>query len=160
MTAALPREWVRGVQWAAGSRSVWEPILRAAQAAWSELELVSVSEGLRSSALIRIESEELARACADTVRVGLYLSVLDRSPDGSFRAAIHAKGASDLRAEWYRDWAASDHDAVGRMLGFPDWIVYCFMVPPIALTALIALVQALVGFEPPRHAAAVAQLAA
>ncbi|MBL8326715.1 MAG: TRAP transporter small permease subunit [Rubrivivax sp.] len=29
------------------------------------------------------------------------------------------------------------------MLGFPEWVVYCFMVPPIALTALIALVQAL-----------------
>jgi TRAP-type C4-dicarboxylate transport system permease small subunit len=32
------------------------------------------------------------------------------------------------------------------MLGFPEWIVYCFMVPPIALTALIALAQAVQGF--------------
>jgi TRAP-type C4-dicarboxylate transport system permease small subunit len=32
------------------------------------------------------------------------------------------------------------------MLGFPEWIVYSFMVPPIALAALIALVQALRGF--------------
>ena len=46
------------------------------------------------------------------------------------------------------------------MLGFPDWIVYCFMVPPIALTALIALVQAPVGFEPARHAAAVPEVKA
>ncbi len=35
------------------------------------------------------------------------------------------------------------------MLGFPEWIVYAFMVPPIALTALIALVQAARGFEAP-----------
>ncbi len=32
------------------------------------------------------------------------------------------------------------------MLGFPEWIVYVFMVPPLALTAAIALVQALRGF--------------
>lgn len=32
------------------------------------------------------------------------------------------------------------------MLGFPEWIVYVFMVPPIALTAVIAFVQAARGF--------------
>lgn len=34
------------------------------------------------------------------------------------------------------------------MLGFPEWIVYVFMVPPLALTALIGLVQAVRGFGP------------
>ena len=34
------------------------------------------------------------------------------------------------------------------MLGFPDWIVYSFMVPPLALCAVIALAQALRGFGP------------
>lgn len=29
------------------------------------------------------------------------------------------------------------------MLGFPEWIVYTAMVPPLALTAVIALVQSL-----------------
>lgn len=33
------------------------------------------------------------------------------------------------------------------MLGFPEWVVYCGLVPPLALTALIALVQALRGFD-------------
>ena len=33
------------------------------------------------------------------------------------------------------------------MLGFPDWIVYAFMVPPLTLTALIGLAQAFGGFE-------------
>ncbi len=32
------------------------------------------------------------------------------------------------------------------MLGFPEWIVYVFMVPPIILTALIALAQGVFGF--------------
>jgi TRAP-type C4-dicarboxylate transport system permease small subunit len=31
------------------------------------------------------------------------------------------------------------------MLGFPEWIAYAFMVPPIALTALIGLWQGLLG---------------
>ena len=33
------------------------------------------------------------------------------------------------------------------MMGFPEWIVYVGMVPPLALTTLIALVQAVRGFE-------------
>jgi TRAP-type C4-dicarboxylate transport system permease small subunit len=32
------------------------------------------------------------------------------------------------------------------MLGFPEWVVYCGLVPPLALTAVIAAVQALRGF--------------
>ncbi len=38
--------------------------------------------------------------------------------------------------------------AGSMMLGFPEWIVYCGIVPPLVLTALIALLQALRGFEP------------
>ena len=37
--------------------------------------------------------------------------------------------------------------AGSMMLGFPEWIVYACMVPPLVLTALIALVQAAHGFE-------------
>lgn len=32
------------------------------------------------------------------------------------------------------------------MLGFPEWIVYAFMVPPMVLTAVIGFWQALRGF--------------
>lgn len=34
------------------------------------------------------------------------------------------------------------------MMGFPEWLVYAAMVPPLALTALIGVVQALRGFGP------------
>ncbi len=37
--------------------------------------------------------------------------------------------------------------AGSMIMGFPEWIVYCGMVPPLALTALIALVQAARGFD-------------
>jgi TRAP-type C4-dicarboxylate transport system permease small subunit len=33
------------------------------------------------------------------------------------------------------------------IMGFPEWIVYTAMVPPLALTAVIALVQAVRGFD-------------
>lgn len=35
-----------------------------------------------------------------------------------------------------------------QILGFPEWVVYCAMVPPLALTALIALYQSMFGFSP------------
>jgi TRAP-type C4-dicarboxylate transport system permease small subunit len=38
------------------------------------------------------------------------------------------------------------------IMGFPEWIVYSGMVPPLTLTTVIALVQAAIGFgatEPP-----------
>jgi hypothetical protein len=34
------------------------------------------------------------------------------------------------------------------MLGFPEWIVYVLMVPPLVLTAVIGLAQAVRGFGP------------
>ncbi len=37
------------------------------------------------------------------------------------------------------------------MLGFPEWVVYAFMVPAFALTAAIALWQAVRGFGPEVH---------
>jgi TRAP-type C4-dicarboxylate transport system permease small subunit len=39
------------------------------------------------------------------------------------------------------------------MLGFPEWIVYCGIVPPLVLTALIALAQAVHGFDDVQAAA-------
>jgi len=42
---------------------------------------------------------------------------------------------------------AWNSQAGSMMMGFPEWIVYGGMVPPLALTALIALVQAVQGFH-------------
>jgi len=36
------------------------------------------------------------------------------------------------------------------MLGFPEWVVYCGIVPPLALTAVIGLTQAVLGVEEER----------
>jgi hypothetical protein len=37
---------------------------------------------------------------------------------------------------------AWDNHSSSMLLGFPDWVVYWGMVPPLLLTALIALWQA------------------
>ena len=34
-----------------------------------------------------------------------------------------------------------------QILGFPEWIIYAVMVPPLVLTVLIAVHQSLFGFE-------------
>jgi TRAP-type C4-dicarboxylate transport system permease small subunit len=43
--------------------------------------------------------------------------------------------------------AYSSHSGT-MMLGFPEWIVYAAMAPPLALTAVIAFGQSARGFEP------------
>lgn len=35
------------------------------------------------------------------------------------------------------------------LIGFPEWVVYAAMLPPLALTAVIAFAQAWRGFPPP-----------
>jgi TRAP-type C4-dicarboxylate transport system permease small subunit len=35
------------------------------------------------------------------------------------------------------------------LIGFPEWVIYTAMVPPLALTAAIALLQVRRGFRPP-----------
>ncbi len=40
------------------------------------------------------------------------------------------------------------------MLGFPEWIVYSLMVPPLALCGVIALAQAMRGFDALKESAA------
>ncbi len=41
---------------------------------------------------------------------------------------------------------AYDTHSGTTILGFPDWVTYAFMVPPLVLTAVIGFTQAAVGF--------------
>lgn len=44
-------------------------------------------------------------------------------------------------------WNAWTTQSGTMMLGFPEWIVYAFMVPPLVLAAVIGLWQAVAGFS-------------
>ncbi len=43
---------------------------------------------------------------------------------------------------------AWDSHSGTMMLNFPEWIIFCAMVPPLGLTTVIALHQAFFGFAP------------
>ncbi len=47
--------------------------------------------------------------------------------------------------------SAWNTQSTSMMLGFPEWITYSLMVPPLVLTALIGLWQAVYGFAPESH---------
>ncbi len=114
---------MRGPQWLTGSSQVeWGPVLERARAAWSQIELGSISEGLRHSAVIHLSPEELAIASRDVVRMGLGLTILDSSITG-VRVAIHRL---ELAAEWHRAWDASEDARIGELLGFPPCCIAFF----------------------------------
>lgn len=50
-------------------------------------------------------------------------------------------------------WNAWTSGSGSMMLGFPEWVTYAGIVPALALTGLIALVQAVRGFDRPGSAA-------
>lgn len=101
------REFTR-VAWASDrARAVWEPRVQAIQAAWLDVELTSVAEGLRPAALVFDRSGLFDRARL------LGLEMLAVAPD---RFAVGRSADPDILAVAYRE----RHDElVGQMLGFP-----------------------------------------
>ena len=74
VSSSMPKEWMRGPQWAsAKSRAEWEPVLRAARQAWLELETLSVSAGIRKSALQYVTPKELLSASGDCAEQGFAI---------------------------------------------------------------------------------------
>ena len=47
-----------------------------------------------------------------------------------------------------------DSHSETQIMGFPEWLVYAAMVPPFALTGLIAFSQVAFGFDQPSEASA------
>ena len=116
MREGLPTEWVRGPQWASpAARLEWELVLTTAQAAWAELELLSVSEGVREAALLHLTPEELVRATHDAAGQGLLVVPL-ACEGGQTRAALTRPPRF---ADWLEAWSGCDDEAIGELLGFP-----------------------------------------
>lgn len=112
----LPREWCRGPQWASeAARQEWEPALEAARKAWDALETLTVAEGVRPSALVYLKPEELIKATAEAAANGFDVVPLALA-DSGVRAALCRPA---LRPAWVAAWRANDHEAIGRLLGFP-----------------------------------------
>ena len=114
---SLPREWMRGPQWASPeSRAEWEPILKVAQRAWEQLEALSVSEGLRPSSLLYVSAEEIVQATREAASKGFALVPL-AFRDGQFRAAFTKVENAEA---WVDAWTGCDDEQIGKLLGYPE----------------------------------------
>ncbi len=105
-------EWFRGPQWVIRDprRATLEPMLREAALAWRQLELVSVSSGVRPSAVISVVGDDLAEAYRAARTQGLVVVPLIGG-----RAAVCSPMLAD-------EWIAAQHDDhhAGRLLGYPE----------------------------------------
>ena len=111
----MSKEWSRGPQWTVGgqARERLAPLFKAAAAAWRDLELTSVSHGLRTSARLDLTPDDYVVAFREVRRRGLSLTPLSAA-SGQVRAALHVPGLGDA---WLA--AARDDEATGQLLGYP-----------------------------------------
>lgn len=130
-------EFFRGPQWPSqNERSKWEPQIQAANAAWNEMEVMSISTGIRKSALLLLSPEELVNATTATRAQGLELTVLASQQRGDgysagaathgppgFRVAVHLP---ELGAPWVSAWQSNDNKLIGKLLGFPPCCIDFF----------------------------------
>jgi len=115
--------WLRGPQWVSlDVQKEWEPILQRAAKTWEELEVMSITSGLRDSALVFLTADELPKATMDAGREGLEVSVLAHQ-NGNFRCAVHKAGMAQY---WVNAWRSQDDEAIGGLLGFPPCCIEFF----------------------------------
>lgn len=123
------------------AHQVWQPRLALVSRMWMDLEVLSVIQGLRPSALLNVAPEDLPARTREVAAYGLALVPLDReaAPAGaayaagaapapldgpwSYRAAVCR---ADLSAAWLDAWSRRDDPAIGRLLGFPPCCVQFF----------------------------------
>lgn len=117
------KEFFRGPAWvSSAAQAEWEPRIRAAAQAWSEIESLTVSEGLRDSGLFFVTPDELLLMTRAGHGQGLEVTTVGSGPPG-IRAALHRPG---LRGAWLEAWSTSDDVAIGRLLGFPECCIEFF----------------------------------
>jgi TRAP-type C4-dicarboxylate transport system permease small subunit len=85
----------------------------------------------------------------DNIAVDFFTARLSTQANGGLdRLGNALLGAVLLLLAWRTavgGWNAWSVGATTMMLGFPEWIVYAVMVPPMALTGVIAVLQSLRG---------------
>lgn len=123
-------EFFRGVQWASTeAKAIWELRIQAAASAWNQLESLSVTAGIRDSALFSMTTKELVAAARAVGEHGLEITVVDETLlSGTYQSATPEVGSPGLRVAvhrrglghfWHDAWIRGDNDRIGQMLGFP-----------------------------------------
>ncbi len=102
------------------ARTAWEPRIERICRAWSDVEWLSVFDGIRSCALVGLSQEGIARAVPQWTERNLSASSLAAAQApahpgltfvlvGSLANVKRAQGA----------WTGHDDDELGRLLGYP-----------------------------------------
>ena len=107
------------------AREIWEPRIRRISAAWVELTWKSVALGLRPCALVDLPSANVSRASHRWSEHGLSWYRLEpmasrartAATDRRFVRVVVGSAANIERLKECRDM--SDHDGIGKLLGFP-----------------------------------------
>ncbi len=130
-------EFMKGPQWASEeARSVWEHKIAVARNLYDQLEAISLSVGIRDSALYVASPEQLVEISQGGSLQGLEATVLATQPLGEgyssatpssgrqgFRVALHKPG---LALAWHEAWTGNDDKAIGELLGFPPCCIEFF----------------------------------
>ena len=111
----LGTEWSRPVQWASTQdEAAWAPVIQDAAGAWAQLELISVSAGLRDAALIFIPAEDVPRLTLLAARQGLGSAVVEAG--GQSRVLVARPRLQETVVAYH----SGDDDALGDALGYPE----------------------------------------
>ena len=112
------------------ARSVWEPRIARVGRAWLDIEWLSVPAGARECGLVWISPDVLPRLVPKWEAAHLSAIQLEienahfggnaaKSPSSVSGRICVAVGALDKLEQLREGWVASDHEAIGRLLGYP-----------------------------------------
>jgi hypothetical protein len=110
------------------SQHIWKDRIQGITQAWKEIEIASVSEGLRSCALLRIPLQDMAglekRLSAQGL-VGVQCPpvapvVLQESREAEHWPMNVTIGSMKQTALFLDAWKKQDHKEIGSLLGYPD----------------------------------------
>jgi len=115
------------------SREIWATRIERVGRVWSHLEVLSVASELRGCCLMHVTPEALVRKSAEWIELGLTalpLGCFGARPDGyttqskpnglgrPFTYAV-AIGRPDKLRMFKQAFQQTNHDAIGRLLGYP-----------------------------------------
>jgi hypothetical protein len=120
------------------ARRHWEPRIHAVAIAVSEIQWLTVANGIRQCGIVRLNTRELRIKRGDFKERGLNLTLIGREPCvGKSATSPHvpdklvrhyiALGKRDAAHELAREVRVDNHKAVGALLGYPDCCVESFL---------------------------------
>jgi SAM-dependent methyltransferase len=103
------------------ARLRWEPRLERIRLAWSDMEWLSVVDGVRSCALVGLSPEMLSAAIPRWTKLGLSAVAVPMGQQQAHRGMTFAAvgGLADvIRAR--SAWAAHENGVIGGLFGYPE----------------------------------------